>query len=140
MKTFGGNSGYAGYSMSKRAISARNDGAFPKTDFKKRHSVTSSHFNLLEDAGIIYISEWHHTSKFGNKTNFYRWSDDGYAEIYLSKKKEISGMAKAIGKAPRMKDYNVLEDMTKFCEDHDAYIHRKKEVIKKIQDIFYNED
>lgn len=35
MKRIGGNSGYVGYSMSKRAVSARNEGAYPKTDFKK---------------------------------------------------------------------------------------------------------
>ena len=44
MKTFGGNSGYVGYSMSKRALNARNEGSYPKTDFKKEYSVTASHF------------------------------------------------------------------------------------------------
>lgn len=87
MKTIGGNSGYIGYSMSKRALTARNEGAFPKTDFKKEYSVTSLHFSYLEEAGIIYVSEWHHTSKFGNRTDFYRWSEDEYIELYQSAKK-----------------------------------------------------
>lgn len=66
MKTFGGNSGYVGYSMSKRALNARNEGSYPKTDFKKEYSVTASHFDFLEEAGIIYVSEWHHTSNLNN--------------------------------------------------------------------------
>lgn len=58
MKRIGGNSGYVGYSMSKRAVSARNEGAYPKTDFKKEYSVTASHFDYLDRAGVIYVSEW----------------------------------------------------------------------------------
>lgn len=139
MKTIGGNSGYIGYSMSKRALTARNEGAFPKTDFKKEYSVTSLHFSYLEEAGIIYVSEWHHTSKFGNRTDFYRWSEDEYIELYQSAKKEISAFIKSVGKAPKMADYSI-ENMQLFCMDHDAYIKRKKEVVKKIQNIFYNED
>lgn len=140
MKTIGGNSGYVGYSMSKRALAARNEGSYPKTEFKKEYSITPSHFEFLEEAGIIYLSEWHHTSKFGNKTNFYRWSEDEYIDSYLSVKKELSSLIKSIGKAPKMADYNILEDMCKFSVDHDTYIQRKKEVVKKIQDIFYNEN
>lgn len=139
MKTFGGNSGYVGYSMSKRALNARNEGSYPKTEFKKEYSVTASHFDYLKEARIIYVSEWHHTSKYGNRTDFYRWSEDEYIELYQSAKKEISGFIKSVRKAPKMSDYSI-EKMQLFCMDHDAYIQRKKEVIKKIQDIFYNED
>lgn len=139
MKTFGGNSGYVGYSMSKRALNARNEGSYPKTDFKKEYSVTALHFDFLEEAGIIYVSEWHHTSKYGNRTDFYRWSEDEYIDLYLSVKKELSSLIKSVGKAPKMAGYSI-ENMQQFCMEHDAYIQRKKEVIKKIQDIFYNED
>lgn len=139
MKRIGGNSGYVGYSMSKRAVSARNEGAYPKTDFKKEYSVTASHFDYLDRASVIYVSEWHHTSKFGNKTDFYRWSENKYADIYLSSKKEISSLIKSVGKEPRMYDY-LIENMQKFCYDHDKYVKRKNEVVKKIQAIFYNED
>lgn len=139
MKRIGGNLGYVGYSMSKRAVSARNEGAYPKTDFKKEYSVTASHFDYLDRAGVIYVSEWHHTSKFGNMTDFYRWSEDKYADIYLSSKKEISSLIKSVGKEPRMYDY-IIENMQKFYYDHDKYVKRKNEVVKKIQAIFYNED
>lgn len=74
MKTFGGNSGYVGYSMSKRALNARNEGSYPKTDFKKEYSVTASHFDFLEEAGIkngiIHLSTvTEQTSIVGQKMN-----------------------------------------------------------------------
>lgn len=106
-----------------------------------KKSILSQHHILifLEEAGIIYVSEWHHTSKYGNRTDFYRWSEDEYIDLYLSVKKELSSLIKSVGKAPKMAGYSI-ENMQQFCMEHDAYIQRKKEVIKKIQDIFYNED
>ena len=59
--------------------------------------------------------------------------------MYLSSKKEISSLIKSVGKEPRMYDY-LIENMQKFCYDHDKYVKRKNEVVKKIQAIFYNED
>ena len=94
MKTFGGNSGYIGYSMSKRAANARNEGAYPKTDFKKEYGLTAKVFDALKDLKIIYVSEWHHTSKFGNRTDFYRWNEDKYINIYEQNEKEIKKLRK----------------------------------------------
>lgn len=136
MKSIGGNSGYIGYSMSKRAMKARNEGAYPKSDFKREYSVTSSHFEYLESAGIVYVSEWHHTSKFGNCTDFYRWDEDNYMSMYLDNKKTISTLIKSVGKEPRMKDY-AMEDMNQFCQDHNDYISRKKMALEKLKNIFY---
>jgi len=83
MATFGGNSGYIGYSQSKRSLSAKNEGRYPKTLFKKYYSISEKKFKELEDRGVIYISEWHHTSKFGNKTNFYSIDEDRHILFYL---------------------------------------------------------
>lgn len=86
MKSIGGNSGYVGYSMSKRALRARNEGAYPKTDFKKEYSVAASHFGYLLEAGIIYVSEWHHTSKFGNKIPVYElYEEEGRTMVRRNK-------------------------------------------------------
>lgn len=76
MTTFGGNRGYVGYSMSKRAADARNEGKFPKTGFKKEYGITGKLFNILEDIGVIGVQEWHHTSMYGNRTDFYGWEDE----------------------------------------------------------------
>lgn len=93
-RAFGGNSGYVGYSMSKRAAEARAEGRFPKTDFKKEYGVTEKSFIALVKAGMIDGSEWHHTSMYGNKTNFYRWDEPEYADYYKEHKKEIDKAAR----------------------------------------------
>lgn len=88
-KPFGGNSGYVGYSMSKRAAQAREEGRFPKTDFKKEYGVTEKVLDALVKAGIVDNAEWHHTSMYGNKTPFYGWVDDAYADVYAENKKAV---------------------------------------------------
>ena len=75
---YGGNSGYVGYSMSKRAFNAREDGAYPKTDFKKNYNISQPLLDMLVNAGVVSDDEWHHTSMYGNKTTFYRWNDFAY--------------------------------------------------------------
>lgn len=92
-RTFGGNSGYRGYSMSNRAWEARQEGRYPQTDFKKIYGVTANSFDLLVNCYIITSGEWHHTSSWGNETKFYGWADDSYEEIYTENKKEIDKIA-----------------------------------------------
>ena len=91
---FGGNSGYVGYSMSKRAARAREEGRYPKTDFRKEYGVTAKSFDELVDAKIIASGEWHHTSKFGNETKFYGWDEDYYADIYEENKAVIDKLSR----------------------------------------------
>ena len=93
----GGNSGYVGYSMSKRAAEARSEGRFPKTDFRKVYDVKPKLFDVLVKAGIIDDSEWHHTSMYGNKTTFYSWADEAYLDIFNNNRKLLEDMVK--GKA-----------------------------------------
>lgn len=82
----GGNSGYVGYSMSKRAANAREEGRYPKTDFKKIYGLTDKTLTVLVDLGIITDTEWHHTSKFGNKTTFYDWAYKSFQLYYEANK------------------------------------------------------
>lgn len=85
---YGGNSGYIGYSMSKRAAEARERGRFPKTDFRKYYDVSPKMLEFLVDNGYVSDSEWHHTSKYGNKTVFYDWTI--YAkDCYYENKDEL---------------------------------------------------
>ena len=97
-KYFGGNSGYVGYSMSKRAAQAREEGRYPKTDFKKNYGITDKSFNALVNFGYIDNSEWHHTSKFGNKTTFYEWENEEAYDAYKRNKKEIDALTKEYDK------------------------------------------
>lgn len=94
MKAFGGNSGYVGYSKSRRAVLAESEGlrnasqmnkafadevnarilaanpAAPKVTLKQIKSALNE----------INADEWHHTSKFGNRTNYY--SAETIAEFF----------------------------------------------------------
>ena len=91
---FGGNSGYVGYSMSKRAAEAKEEGRYPKTEFKKEYHITEKSLDMLTRLGFIDNSEWHHTSMYGNKTPFYGWTEDEFADDYLKHKKEVDTLCK----------------------------------------------
>ena len=124
-KPVGGNSGYVGYSMSKRAEQAREEGRFPKTDFKKEYKVSENALQALTRVGIISNNEWHHTSSYGNKTTFYGWTEEGYAEYYLDNKKEIDKASTDLLKLREEdidKYYSELADFKKkMNESFDAY-------------------
>jgi len=60
----GGNSGYVGYSMSKRAEQAYDDG-------KLTYSKLPIWAKRMVDSGMATTNEWHHTSSYGNKTSFF---------------------------------------------------------------------
>ena len=80
---FGGNSGYVGYSKSRRAVDAENRGLrnASQMDAEFRDEINA----ILEKYGEekltlkaikdalpkIEADEWHHTSMYGNNTNYY---------------------------------------------------------------------
>lgn len=82
---FGGNSGYVGYSKSKRASAAEESGYRNKSqmdsnfakevNFLLKSRVPNHRKILLSEIkkalDAIEPTEWHHTSKYGNKTNYY---------------------------------------------------------------------
>ena len=93
---FGGNNGYVGYSMSKRAAEAKEEGRYPKTEFRREYHITAKSLDMLTSLGFINNSEWHHTSMYGNKTPFYGWTEDELADDYLKHKKEVDTLCKGI--------------------------------------------
>ena len=95
-KAVGGNSGYVGYSMSKRAAEAKEEGRYPKTEFRREYHITEKSLDILTRLGFIDNSEWHHTSMYGNKTPFYGWTEDEFADDYLKHKKEVDTLCKGI--------------------------------------------
>ena len=110
---YGGNSGYVGYSMSKRAAEAREEGRYPKSDFKKVYDMPQATLDVLVNAGVINDKEWHHTSVYGNKTTFYGWGAYGespyMSEYYKAHKAEIDEAAKNHG------------DLTSFLDGFEAF-------------------
>lgn len=113
---FGGNSGYVGYSMSKRAAEAKEEGRYPKTEFKKEYHITEKSLDMLTRLGFIDNSEWHHTSMYGNKTPFYGWTEDEFADDYLKHKKEVDTLCKGID--PKTKQ-PLLEKVEKPQYEHE---------------------
>lgn len=83
------NSGYVGYSMSVRAADAYDDGKLPKSKLKEKYKLSETDFNYLLENDMLE-SEWHHTSKFYNKTNFYKINISGL--IFLKNNGNIQAL------------------------------------------------
>ncbi len=72
--TFTQQRGYDGYSKSNNAISAQQNDIYPLTILAKKLKVKPQAIKTL-----VQPSQWHHTSKYYNKTNYY----DGHKLIIL---------------------------------------------------------
>ncbi|MBQ9705550.1 MAG: hypothetical protein IJV55_05105, partial [Paludibacteraceae bacterium] len=82
-RVFGGNRGYVGYSKSRRAVDAERRGLRSKSQMDKsfaeevngilreRGAEEVSLSKIKKALGDIRADEWHHTSKFGNRTDYY---------------------------------------------------------------------
>lgn len=137
MKTFGGNSGYRGYSESKRSFLAKENGSYPKTQFKQEYGIPASHFVLLKKIGIIASYEWHHTSMYGNQTAFYSWSEEEDIERYYENKKEIAKLLRSLPSNKRFKDADftdasVQEDYVKYSLEWSERYKEIKDIVKKM--------
>lgn len=62
--------GYAGFSKSNNAVEAENSGRFPASVLAKKLKV-----NVEAIKALLYPSEWHHTAKFYNRTDYYDIED-----------------------------------------------------------------
>ena len=137
MNIFGGNRGYVGYSMSKRALAARAEGKFPKTDFKKEYGMSERVFQALLAIGSICTYEWHHTSMYGNATRFYEWMDDEEFALWDTHKDEVKKLARKMKKSPSMNDYPLTrEGMDKWAQDDIEVRTHNREITKKIAELF----
>lgn len=123
--------------MSKRAVNARNEGKLPKTDFKKEYGISEKLFKVLKEIGVIGVQEWHHTSMYGNRTDFYGWSDEEDLSIWNERFKEIKSLAKNIKSLPKMSDYPITrEGMDLYTVDCDKINIDNKSIINSIKTIF----
>lgn len=92
---FGGNSGYDGYSKSNRAIEAENRGLRNKSQMNKEFAEEVNEIlqelqpgkkvtlkAIKDNLTDMIADEWHHTSMYGNKTNYY--SAETVAEYFAT--------------------------------------------------------
>ena len=75
-----------GTPISDNAKLAEEAGKFPASLFKKTYGISPADFKMLNDLGLIDISEWHHTGATFRETDYYSWTDnaifdDGYNSI-----------------------------------------------------------
>lgn len=123
-RAVGGNSGYIGYSMSRRAAEAREEGRFPKTDFKKEYGVTDKSLSALVKAGIVSDKEWHHTSKYGNKTTFYSWDEPWMADAYTEMKDDIDKLARTESDGRQ----EIIWELIEGSRAHEEYLAAEKRI------------
>ena len=95
---FGGNSGYVGYSKSYLAIAAEERGLRNKSQMngcfvdKVNEILRKGNFQKVtlkqvkEALPHITADEWHHTSSYGNRTNYY--SPKTIAEYFMAASEE----------------------------------------------------
>lgn len=131
--TYGGNSGYVGYSISKRGAQAKEEGRFPKSQFKKEYSITQSSLDALVDLGYVSDSEWHHTSMYGNRTTFYAWDKPYIADIYTEHKKEIDAIAKDKEEGWREKIENIFNSDARVQAAEQEALSNRENYRKRIE-------
>lgn len=82
------NSGYDGYSMSKRASKAYRNGEKPLSRWTKKEIVSLSGDERMARYPLSVLrkyflcqSSWHHTSRYANRTDFFAISEDAIRNI-----------------------------------------------------------
>ena len=125
--------GYSGYSMSVNAVEAQENGVKPLSKFNAKDAQEVSEIlnekistkelkNLLSDFGDT--GEWHHTSKFYNKTPHY-----SVAEMFLS----LDKVKKRLALKNTKKD--IIEANTQLYNDYISQINKAAEFVKNAKDI-----
>ena len=125
--------GYSGYSMSVNAVEAQENGVKPLSKFNAKDAKEVSEIlnekistnelkNLLSDFGDT--GEWHHTSKFYNKTPHY-----SVAEMFLS----LDKVKKRLALKNTKKD--IIKANTQLYNDYISQIDKATEFIKNAKDI-----
>ena len=125
---FGGNSGYVGYSKSRRAVDAENRGLRSKSGMDKAFAEKVN--SIIEERGGKRVSlaqikkatdevkadEWHHTSMYGNRTNYY--SAETLADYFIEDP-EIAAIEKAFN-AVRERYYTAERVLGNYIRDNIA--------------------
>lgn len=81
--------GYNGYSKSNNAVAAEEEGLFPATIAAKKLGVSAA---AIKE--ILHPCEWHHTSSWFNRTNYYNISDLSEETAREPQAKQKKGRAK----------------------------------------------
>lgn len=130
------NSGYAGYSMSNRAVEAYEDGEKPLSKWRKADIIEALE-DLIKDQELIKLvkkvdlatlkdkllvySSWHHASSMCNKTDFYKLDIEFVENL---KKEDVKKMIEIKPKNKEVKE-NVYFGNFKYLEWSGSRKHPK---------------
>lgn len=128
-KNMNANRGYVGYSMSRRAAAAHDEGLMPWGKITAQRvrdahiPYTLAQLKVLRDARLIAPEEWHHTSSRFNKTDF--WSVESIAEQLRARPAEQ--IKHALQQAQQTEETQAHGWVTAtWTEFHGSTNHRKK--------------
>lgn len=112
--------GYYNYSMSNNAIEAYENGEMPRSKWTKKEilntiyndcDIEETKYELLQKMTVselvnhfLYLSSWHHTSKYYNQTSFYAIDTEAVEEITPEEIKEIISSRVRIKKTAEEKE------------------------------------
>jgi hypothetical protein len=144
------NKGYSGYSMSKRAVQAYEQGEKPISKWRKADIIEAVNM-YAEEEGIdlsdvdltkmtteelkdkfLSYSSWHHTSKHFNKTNFYSINNDAVKNITKEEVAEIIASRKEKKKAEPTEQDKARQEKKREKEIN----NKAREVASKLSLIF----
>lgn len=127
-RRFGGNSGYVGYSKSVRAVDAEERGlrsvSKMDADFKDRVNAILADNGVANPVSLAEIKriakgmkgdEWHHTSMYGNRTEYY--SAEAIAEKIMGKQSKTTIDPRISADLERMSYRESLADKMKTDRD-----------------------
>ena len=112
--------GYYNYSMSNNAVEAYENGEMPRSKWTKKEilntiyndsDIEETKYELLRKMTVselvdhfLYLSSWHHTSKYYNQTDFYAIDTEAVEEITPEEIKKIISSLVRIKKTAEEKE------------------------------------
>lgn len=112
--------GYYNYSMSNNAVEAYENGEMPRSKWTKKEilntiyndcDIEETKYELLQKMTVselvdhfLYLSSWHHTSKYYNHTSFYAIDTEAVEEITPEEIKKIISSRVRIKKTAEEKE------------------------------------
>lgn len=125
---------------SSRALEAERDGYQKTAGFLKSNGMEEDVLKHLSSPYIgVVDKEWHHTGLYFNKTDYLKWADGGFKEIYKAKKSQVDELVKnydkkikALGAEPAFSNPNFDRYHIALNEIRDKEFPQLADKVKKI--------
>lgn len=146
--------GYHNYSMSNNAVAAYENGEMPQSKWTKTNildtiyldcGIEETKYELLKKMTVkelkrhfLFLSGWHHTSKYYNLTAFYAIDSEAVEEITQEKIKEIISSRVRIKKTAEEKETEKIKkaEEKSLKEERAAKKAEEKAILKEKESLF----